>query len=94
MLASLPLADSYTATFRNFDLMKQKLKVMQLNVTGSEKITVPAGSFDAWKVEIKPADGEAGSSTIWVDKATRKVVKQASVLPQMNGATITSELAQ
>jgi len=94
VLASLPLADSYSATFRNFDLMKQKLKVMQLNVTGSEKVTVPAGSFDTWKVEIKPADGEAGSSTIWVDKATRKVVKQASVLPQMNGATITSELAQ
>ncbi len=54
VLASLPLADSYSATFRNFDLMKQKLKVMQLNVTGSEKVTVPAGSFDAWKVEIKP----------------------------------------
>lgn len=94
MLASLPLADSYSATFRNFDVMKQKLKLMQLNVRRSEKVTVPAGSFDAWKVELTLADGEAGGSTIWVDKGTRKVVKQTSVLPQMNGATLTSELIE
>jgi hypothetical protein len=94
VLASLPLADSYSATFRNFDLMKQKLKLMQLNVRGSEKVTVPAGSFDTWKVELTLADGEAGGSTIWVDKATRKVVKQTSVMPQMNGATLTSELVE
>lgn len=91
-LASLPLADGYAVAFRNFDVQSQKVKVTQLNVTGSEKVTVPAGTFDAWKVELKPADGEAGGTTVWVDKATRKPVKSTSVLPRMNGATVTSEL--
>ena len=94
VLASLPLADAYTVAFRNFDVQSQKVKVTQLSVAGSEKVTVPAGTFDTWKVELKPADGEAGGTTLWVDKATRKPVKSTSVLPQMNGATVTSELVQ
>lgn len=95
VLASLPLTDGYSAIFRNFDVKRQKLKLMTLNVKGSEMVTVPAGAFDAWKVELKPADGDAGgASTIWVDKATRKVVKKASVVPQMNSAPLTSELVQ
>lgn len=92
VLASLPLADGYTVTFRNFDIMKQKLKLMQASVAGSEKVTVPAGSFDTWKLELKPADGAAGGATIWIDKATRKTIKQVATLPEMNGAQMTSEL--
>src|SRR4051812_7402397 len=94
-VAALPLADGYTTSFRNYDLMSQKVSARQLKVTGSEKVTVPAGTFDAWKVEITPADGgTAESTTLWVDKASRKAVKAVSVVPQMNGAVITSELAK
>jgi hypothetical protein len=94
VLASLPLAEGYAVAFRNFDVQSGKVKVMQLNVTGSEKVTVPAGTFDTWRVEVKPADGEAGSTTLWVDKATHKPVKGSATLPRMNGATMTSELVQ
>lgn len=92
VLATLPFDQGYKTAFRNFDLQKSKEKLMQLEVTGSEKVTVPAGEFDAWKVEVSPSDGSAGKSTLWVDKANHQMVKVASVMPEMGGATITLEL--
>ncbi len=91
VIAALPLAEGYTATYRNFDVQKAKEKIMQLRVAGSESVTVPAGTFDAWKVEIEPVD-EPGKTTMWIDKATRKVVRSTAVLPAMGGAVMTSEL--
>jgi hypothetical protein len=91
-IAALPLADGYTATFRNFDVQKQKVKLMQLKVAGSESVTVPAGSFDSWKVELSSADGGPDKATVWVSKEGRKMVKMSTVLAQMGGAVVTSEL--
>ena len=53
---------------------------------------MPAGTFEAWKVEIASAEGEPGQTTIWVAKDSRKVVKLSATLPQMGGAVVTSEL--
>jgi dipeptidyl aminopeptidase/acylaminoacyl peptidase len=47
-IACLPLAEGYTTTFRNFDLRRQKEKLLQLKVVGVESVTVPAGTFDAF----------------------------------------------
>jgi dipeptidyl aminopeptidase/acylaminoacyl peptidase len=91
-LASLPLADGFSATFRNFDVRQQKVLLKQAKVVASENVTVPAGTFKAWKVEIASAEGEPGSTTIWVDKTSRKVVKTVATLPQMGGAVVTTEL--
>jgi hypothetical protein len=91
-IGCLPLADGYTATFRNFDMQKQKEKLMQLKVTGTESVTVPAGTFDAYKVEISSADGGADKSTIWIAKDSRKPVKVSAIMAQMGGATMTAEL--
>jgi dipeptidyl aminopeptidase/acylaminoacyl peptidase len=91
-IAALPLADGYTTTFRNFDLQKMKLKLMQATVSGTESVTVPAGTFDAWKVEITSAEGGPEKMTVWVAKDARKPVKTTASLPQMGGATVTSEL--
>jgi dipeptidyl aminopeptidase/acylaminoacyl peptidase len=93
-LASLPLAEGYSATFRNFDLQKQKVALKQVKVIGAEKVTVPAGEFEAFKLELTSAEGEPGKTTVWVAKDSRKVVKIIAVLPQMNGATLSSELTQ
>ena len=92
VIAALPLAEGYTTTYRNFDIMAQQVKPRQLKVTGSEKVTVPAGTFDTYKVEVTPAEGTGETSTIWVDKASRRAVKIVTVLPQMNGAIATAEL--
>ena len=91
-IASLPIKEGYTAAYRNFDLQKQKPKLMQLQVGGSESVTVPAGTFDAYKVEISSADGGPDKLTVWVTKDSRQAVKFSAVLAQMGGAVLTAEL--
>lgn len=91
VLSRLPFADGYRASFRNFDLQTQKVSVKQLAVTGSDNVTVPAGAFETWKVEItSPEDG--GKTTLWIAKGTRRPVKVVATSPRMGGATITAEL--
>jgi dipeptidyl aminopeptidase/acylaminoacyl peptidase len=91
-LAALPLADGYSATFRNLDIQQQKVKLMQLKVAALESVTVPAGTFDTYRVEISSADGGAEQATLWVARDSRKPVKMATVLTQMGGAVLTVEL--
>jgi hypothetical protein len=91
-IANLPLADGYTTVIRSFDATKQQSKLVQLKVAGTESVTVPAGTFDAFKVEMTPTDGSPDRSTLWVDKAAHKPVKVVASLPQMNGAVMTIEL--
>jgi dipeptidyl aminopeptidase/acylaminoacyl peptidase len=93
-IAALPLKEGYSTTFRNFDVMRQKPGVKQAKVTAVEDVVVPAGTFKAWKVEISSAEGEPGQATVWVDTATRKVVKTSATLPQMGGAVVVAELAK
>jgi dipeptidyl aminopeptidase/acylaminoacyl peptidase len=92
VIASLPLADGYSLSYRNYDVMKQKPQMKQLKVVGLESVTVPAGTFDAYKVEIVSADNDADKQTVWIDKGSRKVLKLSAVLPSLNGAVLTSEL--
>jgi hypothetical protein len=86
------LADGYTVTFRNFDLQKQKSKLMQLKVNGTETVTVPAGKFETFKVDITSADGGSDQSTVWIAKDSRQAVKVSAVLAEMGGAKMTAEL--
>ncbi|HLK53119.1 MAG TPA: S9 family peptidase, partial [Candidatus Angelobacter sp.] len=90
-IACLPLVEGYSATFRNFDVQKQKVQLMQLKVTGTEKVTVPAGTFDTYKLEIT-SDGDSDKETLWVAKDTHKPVKESAVLGSMGGAVLTQEL--
>jgi dipeptidyl aminopeptidase/acylaminoacyl peptidase len=91
-IAALPLKDGYSATFRNFDVQRQKGTVKALTVAGMEDVTVPAGTFKTWKVQIRSAEGDPGDETVWIDTATRRVVKVSATLPQMGGAIATTEL--
>jgi hypothetical protein len=91
-MAVLPLADGYTTTFRNFDVQKQKSKLLRLTVAGEESVTVPAGTFTSYKLDLVSADGGPEKATVWVAKDTRKPVKMSSSMPQMGGATMTAEL--
>jgi dipeptidyl aminopeptidase/acylaminoacyl peptidase len=92
VIGCLPLAEGYTTAFRNFDLQRQKVKLMQLGVAGSESVTVPAGTFDAFKVELSSADGGPDKSTVWIAKDSRTPVKISTVLAEMGGAVLTAEL--
>ena len=92
VLARLPLGEGYSATFRNFDVQRQKGTLKQIKVLGSEDVTVAAGTFNAWKAQVSSAEGDPGVTTVWIAKEPRKVVKTSATLPQMGGATVTSEL--
>ena len=92
VLARLPLTANYSTTFRNLDVQKQKVQIKNLKVVGTESITVPAGTFDAYKVEVVDANNEADKQTIWIAKDSHKVVKIVATLPSLGGAVLTSEL--
>jgi dipeptidyl aminopeptidase/acylaminoacyl peptidase len=88
-VAALPLADGYTTTFRNLDVQRQRVLLMQLTVVGSETVTVPAGTFDTFKVDLVADDGTT-KTTMWIAKDPRKPVKGQST--QAGGAMVTVEL--
>jgi dienelactone hydrolase len=91
-ISCLPLAEGYSTTYRNFDVQKQKVKLMQLKVSGIDNVTVPAGTFDAYKVEISSADGGDDKETLWIARDSHKAVKESLVLASMGGAVLTQEL--
>ena len=93
-LASLELEPGFSASLRTFDMQGAKVKYHNMVVVGEEEITVPAGSYSTLKVEVKPADGSAGSQTFWIDMESHLVPKHAAVVPEMGGAVVTSELAE
>jgi 3D (Asp-Asp-Asp) domain-containing protein len=92
VIATLPLAVGYTTAFRNFDIQSQKVKLQQLSVPAEESVTVAAGTFDTFRVEIVAADGGGDKKTLWVAKDSRKVVKASAVVAAMGGAVLTQEL--
>jgi hypothetical protein len=92
VLAALPLQDGYETRFRNLDLQTQKERVMVARVVGIETVTVPAGTFETWKVDIRSAEGDADRRTVWVARKSRKVVRVEAILPQAGGAQLSAEL--
>jgi hypothetical protein len=91
-IGCLPLAEGYSTTFRNFSTQTQKVKLMEAKVAGEETVTVPAGTFETWKVELASVDGGSDSATLWVAKDSRKAVKTSAVLASAGGATMVAEL--
>jgi dienelactone hydrolase len=92
VIAALPLAEGYTTTYRNFDIQRQKEALVVLKVLGVESVTVPAGTFDSFKVELASADGGADKKTVWVARDSHKAVKLVAAMSSMGGATMTMEL--
>jgi len=96
-IGCLPLAAAYSTTFRFFDIDRfalnpqasNTIKLEQLNVVGMERVTVPAGTFDSYKVELTSADG-SNKETVWIAKDLRVLVK-AHVVSSLYG-DITTEM--
>ena len=93
VLSCLPLEVGYTTSFRNFEYQTKAVKVMKLEVLAKETVTVPAGTFETFKMELKPANGDSGSVTIWVSTDSERLpVKTSAVVAAMGGAVMVSEL--
>jgi hypothetical protein len=74
-IGCLPLAEGYSTTVRDWDVILLKEKLWQLKVTGLESVTVPAGTFSAYKVQLKANDGTGDKQTAWVAKDSRMPVR-------------------
>ena len=74
VIGRLPLRAGYRAHIRHFDVQTVSTTARQLAVVGSGRVSVPAGNFDTWTVEISAVDS-SGPSTVWVDKASLVPVK-------------------
>src|SRR4029077_13692724 len=94
VIACLPLAVGYSTSFRNFDLQKHRSKLMLLKVTGVENVTVPAGTFKAFRVELTPIEGGPEKSTVWIANDSRTPVKVFAVLGSVGRATMNAELVR
>lgn len=92
VVASLPLEEGYETRYRTFDLMSQQVRPMRLSVPDVEQVTVPAGTFEAFRVEVGPANGDSGGSTLWVSTDDHLVLRVETSVPEMGGALVTSEL--
>ena len=94
VIAALPLAKGYKAEFRNFGMQLQNVKMLQLQVMGTDTVTVPAGTFHTWKVLITSLDGGSETSALWVEKRSHRVVKYAMSFPNFHDAVATAELTK
>ncbi len=93
-LSTLPLDVGYAASFATYNPApgQQGISTYTLSVTGMEEVTVPAGTYQTYVVELDKADSNE-DTTLYLDQKTGMTVKNVSTLPaQMGGGTITSEL--
>ncbi|UCF04704.1 MAG: alpha/beta fold hydrolase [bacterium] len=94
-VAGLPLEPGYETVLRYYDILLRTVRVMSLNVTGVETVTVPAGAFEAYKIEIKPLDDEVGGGgTVFVSADHPRCIVRATyqLAAKMGGGTVTTEL--
>ncbi len=94
-LSTAPLADGYAAGLKVFDLMGGRVKDMTARVTGTEKVTTPAGTYDAYVVEVQPVEGDNEGVKLWIAKEGRTIVKsETKIPPAMGGGSVVSELTK
>ncbi|HLJ28403.1 MAG TPA: hypothetical protein VKY85_16950 [Candidatus Angelobacter sp.] len=94
-IGCLPLVDGYSTTFRNFDIQSQEETLVHLKVMGMERVTVPAGTFDSYKVDVTSANGRHSyKGSVWIAKDSRTPVKVSGSETVRRGplVTVTSEL--
>jgi hypothetical protein len=74
-IGCLPLVEGYSTTVRDWDVILLKEKLWQLKVGGTERVTVPAGAFDTYKVELTANDGIGDKQTAWIAKDSRMPIR-------------------
>ena len=95
-LAGLPLQEGYTTGARVLDAQQQRVRPVQIEVTGREAVTTTQGDeYDTFVVRVTPLDGdESGGGTYHVMAAgPHYLVKSTVRLPAtMGGGTVDTEL--
>ncbi|MBN1886309.1 MAG: S9 family peptidase [Candidatus Krumholzibacteriota bacterium] len=94
-IESMRLEPGMAGVLRNFDYQQMKLSLMTFEVTGLESVTVPAGTFTAFKIEVKNIEDGSGGTMFVSEKAPRMVLRSTMQMPaSQGGGTVTSELVK
>lgn len=91
-MAALSLKEGDTFYYKVYDAQAQIVKTVEAKVARREKVTVPAGEFDALVVETKNAEDGSDPVSYWL--ANGMAVKQTATIAQLGGATMTIELTK
>ena len=92
VLAAMPLADGFKTQVRAFQPATASVQLLNVEVAASESVETPAGTFDAYRVDIAGDDGTSGS--VWVTpSAPGRIVKADLTQPAMGGARVVSVLS-
>ena len=76
VIGCLPLAKGYAVTYRYWNVQTLKEGALQVKVVGTERIAVPVGTFDSWKLELTTVDGSE-RGTLWIAKDSRTPIKSS-----------------
>ncbi|CAN5517944.1 hypothetical protein BH10CHL1_BH10CHL1_18830 [soil metagenome] len=71
LMRALPLAANYATRLNSFSPASGTQDRVTVQVTKQEQITVPAGAFDTWRVELST---NTTKSTVWIDRAAPNVL--------------------
>jgi hypothetical protein len=85
---SLPLRAGYRLRFAVVNESSDGLRPFAMSVEGQERVRVPAGQFDAWRIAVTPLDGDRrATATYHVRDASPRVVlrKEYVVNPETRG---------
>ncbi len=96
-VSALPLVVGSVYDFTIYSPQGMGSRPMQMEITGEESITVPAGTFDTYVASFTPQDGnDAGTATLYLAKDGAHVVVKsvASMGAAMGGGTTTTELTR
>lgn len=70
---TLRFEEGYRASYHAVMVNRRKQQVVKVEVVGRESVTVPAGTFQAWRVEVR--SGGVEQVAWYADTATRPLVK-------------------
>lgn len=70
---TLPLAEDYTSRYVSVNTIERTRQTVELEVTGQQRMTVPAGTFDTWRLQVR--NGRA-TRVVWINiEAPHQVVQ-------------------
>jgi dienelactone hydrolase/transcription antitermination factor NusG len=91
LIARMPIKENYSTVIDVYDATKDKVKKLSVKVLAKESVTVPAGTFDAYKIEVAEIDGTE-KFVSWMGTKDLNMIRSESVVTEMGNALITVEL--
>jgi hypothetical protein len=81
---TLPLEEGHTKSVVLLDPGTAAVQAFVVKVEATEKLAVPAGAFDAFRVKLDPSDGKGERTTVWIEaSAERRLLKTEVVNPSV-----------